>query len=145
GRSLAHIVLIDSINGSFRVRPEFNESVRTTSDTAKGLGAIVACNGGFFNLSDGESTSYVTIDGIAQCEPKTNKALVSNPKLKQFLPQIFDRVELRILKSAGGKLSAKIALHSSPVPTGFTLIHSLQAGPELLPEFKPERGAFVRK
>ncbi len=95
-------------------------------------------------MSNGDSTSYVVIDGKDQCDPKTNKALITNPELAPYLETIFNRSEFRILKDNNGKLKACIASHKDPVSDGWTLVHSLQAGPKLLPKITDTEEAFVR-
>jgi exopolysaccharide biosynthesis protein len=53
--------------------------------------ALFGVNGGYFNLSNGESTSYVVLKGTVCADPTKNLALTENPKLKPFLTQIYNR------------------------------------------------------
>jgi len=117
---------------------------QATSKQAKSASAIAAVNGGYFNLSDGVSASYAVINGVSAADPKTNRALTENPKLLPFLPQIFDRSELRLLQDKKSELHYVIAAHSEKLPPGMKLIDSLQGGPRLLPELTAEREAFIR-
>ncbi len=142
--SFVAIVVMDLNDRNFTLKPFFNQKNRTVSSVLKEQKGIAGVNGGFFNLSNGESTSYVIIDGKNQCDPKQNKALVENPELKPYLETIFNRSELRILEDNNKKRKAIIAYHSDPVPVGFTLIHSLQAGPRLLPKLTDTEEAFTR-
>jgi len=135
-----------------RVAPALANSVTknitaTTAAIALDKNALLAVNGGYFNLSNGESTSYVVLDGVVCADPHTNRALTENLRLKPFLPQIYNRSELRFLKkkgSRGGATTLKIACHDEPVPDGMELSASLQAGPRLLPQLTAEAEAFVR-
>ncbi len=141
---VAHLVIVELSGNSFTVRPYISETVETTTKAAQAVNAIAAWNAGFFNLSDGESTSYITIDGRQVCEPKENKALIENVKLKPFLKDIFNRDELRFLKSPGGTVRACVQPHNEPVEPGYSLLHAVQGGPRILPGYAPRVGAFVR-
>jgi hypothetical protein len=143
--SLATLVVLDLKDHSFMVKPFFNQKPKPVSSIVKEQKALAGINGGFFNLSNGESTSYVVIDGKDQCDPKTNQALVENPELAPYLETVFNRSEFRILKNNTGKLKASIVSHKDPVPSGWILVHSLQAGPMLLPKITTTEEAFVRK
>lgn len=142
--SVAYLVVVNSKDKSYRLAPFFYRSTGTTSDAAHKRGALVAINGGYFNLSDAQSASYVFLDGRNQCEPRNNKALINNPKLKSYLPIIFNRSELRILRNSQGQARLEICRHDKPIPSGWLLEGSLQAGPQLLPELTAEQEAFVR-
>jgi hypothetical protein len=112
--------------------------------TAQEQKAIAAINAGFFNLSDGVSASYLTIDGKEVADPRTNKALIENPKLKPYLEAIFNRSEIRFYKNNKNVLTLDVVTHNCPVPKGLKLLHSLQGGPQLLPVDTSEVEAFVR-
>jgi hypothetical protein len=140
-----HLVVVDVKSGKWLLKPFVNEPTTAPTSVAAALNSAGAgINAGFFNLSDGASASYVIIDGKEAANPKTNKALVENPKLKPFLAQIFNRSELRILQDANGKTSFDVAAHEAPISAGQKLIHSVQAGPQLLPTLTAEKEAFVR-
>ncbi len=143
--SQAALVVLDLNNRNFELLPFFCEHPTCPSEIARKEKALAAINGGFFNLSNGESTSYVVINGKPQCEPKHNKALVENPTLKPYLETIFNRSELRILENKEGQRKARIMPHNTAIPDGWTLIHSLQAGPMLIPTLTESEEAFVRK
>ena len=106
--------------------------------------ALFGVNGGYFNLSNGESTSYVVLKGAVCADPTKNLALTENPKLKPFLSQIYNRTEIRFLKAKDKLPSVQIATHNDPLPPGRVLDSSLQGGPRLLPELTAEQEAFVR-
>jgi hypothetical protein len=142
--SVAYVVVADVNDRGLKFEPFFNKKTGTTTAAARSHNALAANNGGFFNLSDGESTSYVLIDGQNQCDPKTNKALIENPKLKPYLGVIFNRSELRILHDRDHRTRLEICKHNDPTPSGWKLESSIQGGPQLLPELTDAQEAFVR-
>lgn len=141
----AHIVYVDTTGGAVAIKPYMSESIETTSSAAAKNNAIVAINAGFFNLSDGESTSYIVLNGKQLCEPKHNAALVNNEGLKPFLTKIFNRSELRFLIDKNSKMHMTIQAHSDAVPAGLKVLDSIQAGPQLLPKYTARDEAFVRR
>ncbi len=115
-----------------------------TSEQARLSQAVAALNGGYFNLSDGKSASYVIVGGATEADPKNNQALVQNPKLKAFLPSIFNRSELRVVEDRAGQVHYVIAAHDEPLNPGLKLVDSLQGGPRLLPNLTASEEAFLR-
>lgn len=142
--SKAHLIVVNYMSGKWQLRPFVNDSTATVSETGEKYGAAAAVNGGFFNLSDGASTSYVTIDGKEVANPKTNDALIKNPKLANFLDTIFNRSEIRFLEDKKHQTTIDIAAHNAAVPEGMKLVNALQAGPQLLPKLTEKEEAFVR-
>lgn len=140
----AHLIVADLTSGKWRVKPALSAKTRSTSEIARDCGAIAAINGGYFNLSDGISASYVNLSGQQVADPRTNKALTSNPKLQPHLEKIFARTEIRFLQNKAGKHLIQIAGHNEPVPAGTKLVDSLQAGPRLLPCLTAKEEAFIR-
>ena len=57
---------------------------------------------------------------------------------------VLNRAELRIIEDKKGKAEFKIAAHNDPLDKGETLVHSLQAGPELLPEMDLVKESFIQ-
>ncbi len=143
--SEAFLAVFDLRNSKRHLAPFCNDTNSTVIDVAQKSDALVACNGGYFNLSDGVSASFVTVEGKQSCNPRTNKALVGNAKLAPFLETIFNRSELRILNDSHGRLRAVICPHNDPVQKGYSIQHALQAGPRLLPHARAEEEAFIRK
>lgn len=115
-----------------------------TSKIVQNNKARFGVNGGYFNLSNGESTSYVALNGVVCADPSKNLALTENPKLKPFLTQIYNRCEIRFLKAKDKLPYVQIATHNDPLPPGRELEASLQGGPRLLPQLTAEKEAFVR-
>lgn len=141
----AYLVVAYVKDGKWRLRPHLAEKTAPTSRASSQQNASAGINGGFFNLSDGVSASYIVLDGKTVADPRENKALLENQKLQPFLEQIFNRSELRVLKTKNGKLDYQIAAHNTPLPPNMTLVDSLQAGPQLLPVLRSEEEAFLRK
>ncbi len=141
----AHVVVIDLTAKNWRILPAISDKTRATSETAASNNASAAINGGYFNLSDGVSASYIVCSGKELANPRTNKALIGNPKLQPHLQKIFDRSEIRFLvNNETAKSSIEIARHSVPIPPNVTLRDALQAGPQLLPILTAAEEAFVR-
>lgn len=144
--SRGHLVVVNLRDRRWTFRPFVTEKgTAPTSEIAISQDASAAINGGYFNLKDsGASTSYVTIDGALVADPNTNKALIENPKLKAFMPQILNRTEVRFLKDNTGNNLIQFAKHAASLPAGATLVHALQAGPRLLPTLDATEEAFYR-
>lgn len=142
--SKAHLLVINYKSGKWQLRPFVADATATVAETAQKFGAAASVNGGYFNLSDGVSTSYVTIDGKEAASPRTNEALVKNPKLANFLDTIFNRSEIRFLEDKKHQTAIDIAQHNAPIPEGMKLINALQAGPQLLPKLTEKEEAFIR-
>lgn len=141
----AHVVTIDRKNGTSCLRPYGNKKVAYISSSAVKCNGLGAINGGFFNMTDGATISYVTVDGAVVCDPtRDNKALMSNSGIKKFLPQILNREEFRVLAHETGGTTFSIDPHDALPPPGWKILHSLQAGPMLLPTYTAREGAFVR-
>lgn len=139
-----HLVVVDTKSGKWKFLPVLNEQTATTSDCAEKHKASAAVNGGYFNLSDGASTSYVVMDGKQVADPHKNQALVENAKLAPYLNVIFNRSEIRFLEDGEGKVSIDIAPHEYALPAGKKLVHALQGGPRLLPILTSKHEAFLR-
>jgi hypothetical protein len=127
----------------------------SSSSKSGGHKVLAAVNGGYFNLSDGMSASYMTWDGKLLADPTVNKALTGNPRLKKYLPQIFDRSELRIFKDEkSGEYRYQICAHEvghDQMKMGKNIfVGSIQGGPRLLPATKSVdeyafKEAFLRR
>lgn len=140
GGTKAHLCVLDLKSKTYCIRPVVNTPTCPTSASGANAKAVAAVNGGFFNLSNGESTSYVVIDGKQVCDPTTNKDLVTNPKLMPFLDTIFNRSELRIADTS----SITIAPHKDLHPKKGEVQYVLGGGPQLLPKLTAKEEAFIR-
>lgn len=146
--SVAHLVVAYIKGGKWNLVPVLLEKTMPTSRAAAEQSASAAVNGGFFNLSNGLSASYITQGGKILADPHDNQALATNPKLQSFLAQIYNRSEIRFLRNSNAASSCieiQIAQHNDKLPEGMSLESSLQAGPRLLPSITAEEEAFVRK
>lgn len=141
--SHAHLVVVNYRSPKWRIRPALAlPTTASTSETAIREKASAAINGGYFNLKEGgASTSFVTIGGAMVADPRTNKLLIENPKLQPFLPQIFNRTEVRFLQPT----AIQFAKHNDPLPPNTKLVSAIQAGPRLLPASDAAEEAFIRK
>lgn len=141
--SKAYLCVLNLSSKKYCLRPLVNTPTSPTSGAGTRAKALAAVNGGFFNLSNGESTSFVTLDGKVVCDPTVNKDLITNPKLMPFLDTIFNRSELRI--SSGGKTTnLTIAAHKDLVAKDQKLQFVLGGGPQLLPKLTAKEEAFIR-
>jgi hypothetical protein len=104
--------------------------------------AVAALNAGFFDPSNGLTTSYVTVDGTLVADPRQNQRLVGNPDLAPYMEQILNRSEFRRY-DCGGTPRYAITLHQEPTPAGCTLVDAVGAGPQLLPQHTAEAEGFV--
>jgi hypothetical protein len=129
--SQAHLIVVNTKAGKWRIRPAISEATAPTSTLAQKESASAAVNGGYFNLTDGVSAGYVVRDGKQVADPTINKALIEN------------RSEIRFL-DRGGKTEISIANHKDAIPAGTRLVDSLQAGPRLLPQVTAREEAFLR-
>lgn len=102
-------------------------------------------NGGFFDIVNGKSVSYVIIDGKMEANVREYSELVENLKKEKRLENVLNRSELRILENKRHKLKFDIAYHADPVQKGYKIKHSLQAGPMLLPCMDLVKEGFVVK
>jgi Phosphodiester glycosidase len=139
GNSIAHIV---KIQGGYRVKPVIADDLQTVAQFAQKHQAIAAINGGFFDPKNQQTTSYVVMNQKTVADPKQNPQLTENPKLKQYLRQIFDRSEFRRY-DCGGKTSYGIQAHSKPAPDGCQIADAIGGGPQLLPEVQAQREGFT--
>lgn len=144
-KMVAYVVVVDAECGKWKLEPIVANSRDETSDLAIQAGCFAAINAGYFNMSDGESASYIKVKNKLVCDPRKNKALTGNEKLKPFLPRIFNRSELRVYKKLEKGLETEIVSHNLPIPSKLRLLSSLQAGPRLLPKLNSEAEGFIRK
>lgn len=142
-----HVISVDMTTGKWRLVPVFNDSLATTSATAQRVHGSAAVNGGYFDLTTGDSVSYVVINGQAARNRTGRHAGKSSgrDKLARYRSQINNRTEIRILDGSDGKQFVQIVPHNSPLPSGCKLVHSLQGGPLLLPAVATREEAFVRR
>jgi hypothetical protein len=105
---------------------------------------LAVINAGFFDPANGESTSHSTVAGQLAANPENNRRLVENPKLKAYLPAIFDRSEFRRY-DCGGLVQYAILRHHEGLPSNCRMVDAMGAGPQLLPNLSATEEAFWDK
>lgn len=128
--------------GQFTVTTAIAPETATLETFAQQHQAIAVLNGGFFDPQNQLSTSYVIRQGALVADPRQNPRLINNPDLTPYLDQILNRSEFRRYRCESG-IQYGIVLHSSPTPTGCTLLDALGAGPQLLPSLTLEQEGFA--
>lgn len=144
-----YIVDIDTKNCKDCLIPYVSDSLETVEKVAKKTNATAAINAGFFDPNNTKTTSYVVINKNIVADPTQNADLTENEKLKPYLETILNRSEIRIQNCEHDFWKTQtifsINKHQDPVQTGCDIIHSIQAGPELVPDFKIYDEAFIVK
>lgn len=108
---------------------------------ADGEGAIAAINGGFFDPANQLTTSYIRQDGEMAADPQANLRLMQNPDLQPYMAAILNRSEFRVYACAVGTQYA-IARYQDPAPADCQILHSLGAGPQLVPRLTATEEGF---
>ncbi len=141
--SLANICILNYARPEFIVKAFVNEHTKPVKTVVSDTNALVGINGGYFNLNNGKSASYICAHKQIIANPHDNPDLVNNPKLMPYLTQIFDRSEIRFVQTLD-RTYFTICKHSYPLEKNANLLWSLQAGPQLLPDLTLAAEAFVR-
>ena len=100
-------------------------------------------NAGFFDVKNGKTVSYITIDNQLVGDVKKHSELIKSLENEERLDKVLSRGELRILEK-NNKLKFDIASHDAPIPNGYKIKHALQAGPILYPNMNLEAEGFVK-
>lgn len=142
--AIVHVISV-SANEVWQIRAEGAPTVETLDRWIQQTpGAIAALNGGFFDPDNQKTTAFVTHQGKLVADPRTNEALVHNPALTPYLPQIFDRSEWRRYQ-CGSIVRDAIVVHSTAVPAGCDLVEAIGGGPQLWPKLTIESEGFWLK
>jgi exopolysaccharide biosynthesis protein len=133
----------------YRVSVALSETVSSLKEFAQAPSsprgkAIAVINGGYFDPSNRQTTSYVVQNGKIIGDPRQNKRLIANVKLKPYLSAILNRSEFRIYHCDQATKYA-ITAHNAPIPAHCQLRDAIAAGPQLLPTLTAESEAFVSK
>jgi hypothetical protein len=137
-----------------KVTPWIGTQPQAIKATASMPGLLLAINGGYFDPKNGQTASWVLINGQTMVDPNTNARLAQNPALQIYWHQILNRGELRVYQCTpaassnpthpSGKVTRlDITRHRDPIPAGCQLQHSLGAGPILYPNPDFTDEAFV--
>jgi len=129
------------------LKPYVSDSLETVESVAEKTKSTVAINTGFFDPKNTRTTSYIVKNGKVEADPNLNSDLMNNPDIKAYLPDVLNRSELRIedcIFNTGYKTKIyEIARHNNLPQMKCSIVHSIQAGPALVPEFKLYDEAFV--
>ena len=126
------------------LKPYYVSQLATNKEVYENLRVRLVINAGFFDPKNQQTVSYLMLDGKMVLDPHNNKNLMENKYLKPYLDKILNRSEFRILKSnEDGTLKYDIAPHNDTIPEGYTLLHSIQGGPALVPSLRLEEEFFV--
>ncbi|MFA6989099.1 MAG: phosphodiester glycosidase family protein [Candidatus Gastranaerophilaceae bacterium] len=128
----------------YNIQPYISEKLETVSEIAKKTNAFAVINGGFFDPKNMKTISYVVKDGQIIADPALNENLTESKALQSHLNKIYNRSELRI-NDCFGRTKFDIARHNLCGPLGCYVVHSIQAGPQLLPYMDLEDEFFVLK
>ncbi len=139
GATRLHILRIPP--GSALVEVAVADGVQALDRFADDQKILAVINAGFFDPTNGESTSHGTVAGKVTANPEDNRRLVENPKLKAYLPAMFDRSEFRRY-DCGGLVQYAIVRHSEGLPNHCRLVDAMGAGPQLLPKLSATEEAF---
>lgn len=124
------------------VRVAMAEGLAATKAQAQSQGAVVALNAGFFDPYNGQTTSFVTLDGQLAADPRQNRRLMDNPDLAPYLERILNRSEFRRY-DCRGESRYDITPHDAPPPAGCAIAEAVGGGPQLLPTNTAVEEAFI--
>ncbi len=137
-----YIFKIDTKKYGDKIRPYMASKLETPKKVYNDNCFDFVVNAGFFDVKNGKTVSYVTIDNKLVGDVKEYKELVQSLEDQKRLDQVLSRGELRILQK-NKKLKFDIASHNAPVKKGYTIKHALQAGPILYPKMDLAAEGFV--
>ncbi|MDD3012944.1 MAG: phosphodiester glycosidase family protein [Candidatus Gastranaerophilales bacterium] len=129
------------------IKPYISDSLETVEMVAEKTKSTVAINAGFFDPINAKTTSYVIKDGKLGADPTLNSDLMNNPNNQVYIPGILNRSEFRIedctLNTGSTARIYEIARYNDLPQMKCDIVHSIQAGPALVPEFKLYDEVFV--
>lgn len=149
-----YVVNIDSDYFAKNSDIYISKTLETVEDAAQKNKAKIAINAGFFDPNNQKTTSYILKNNEILENPQNNERLIQSEELKPYLETIFNRAEFRVLScpvdkvlQSGDITRFEIANHNDPLPPQktYSLVYSIQAGPELVPNFDLEDEFFVLK
>jgi exopolysaccharide biosynthesis protein len=128
----------------YNIQSYISEKLETVEDIAKKTNAFAVINGGFFDPKNMKTVSYIIEDGQIAANPTLNEKLTESIALKPYLEKIYNRAEFRVY-NCFGKTTFDITKHNDKTAFGCKIVHSIQAGPQLLPEMNLEDEFFILK
>ena len=138
-----YVIEINSHKTKDMLVPYVAENLETNDSVYRSTNARLCVNAGFFDPKNQKTVSYVVIDEKPVADPKENENLMNNPSLEKYMDKILNRSEFRVFADGKGRIIYDIAPHNDKIPEGYTLKHSIQAGPMLLPDLRLEEEFFV--
>lgn len=126
-----------------KIKPYIVPDVETPKKIYNDCCFDLVVNGGFFDVDNQKSVSYVTIDNKMVADVEDYEELCKQLKEEGRLDKVLSRAEFRILENKRHKLKFDITSHNTPPQKGYKIKHALQAGPELLPLMNLEKEGFV--
>lgn len=138
-----YVVEINTGKAKNKLVPYIVDGLKTNNEVYNETGARLVVNAGFFDAKNMKTVSYVTINGQVVLNPELNENLMNNEALKPYMDKILNRSEFRVLEDDQGLLLYDIAPHNDLPPEGYTIKHSIQAGPMLLPDLRLEEEFFI--
>ena len=139
--SNVHVVKIPH-NAVRKIRVKVAPSIQPLKKFLTPNKTVAALNGGYFDPGNQKTASYVIQDGQIIADPRTNARLIDNPKLDPYLGKVLNRSEFRRYR-CGPETRYDIVFHREPTPSGCSLVDSLGAGPQMLPENTSTAEAFT--
>ncbi len=127
-----------------KIKPFISTKLKTPRRIYKDNCVHLVVNGGFFDVENGKSVSYVVINNEEVSEIEKNITFLEQIKAEDRLDNVLNRGEFRILENKRGKLKYDIAFHNDPIQKGYKIKHSLQAGPIMLPTMDLVQEGFVK-
>ena len=140
-----HIFKINTKKYGKKIKPYMTKKLTTPQRVYEDNCFDLVVNGGFFDVKNGKSVSYVTIDNEMVADVEENIKLMKELKAQNRLENVLSRAEFRILENKRHKLKFDIAMHNDPIQKGYKIKHALQAGPMLLPTMDLVQEGFVIK
>lgn len=125
-----HVVTIPP---NYPIEVAVSGQLKTVDEFAADTGAMAVINGGFFDPANGQTTSFVTVNGALVANPRDNDRLMDNPDLTVYMEQILNRSEFRRYQ-CDDDIHYDITFHNAPLLADCRLHSALGAGPQLLPD-----------
>ena len=119
-----------------------SDALITNKEAHQKSKAKLTVNAGFFDVKNGKTVSYVTIDNKLVGDVKKHPALIKSLENEKRLDKVLSRGELRILNKKN-HLKFDIVSHNAPVKKGYTIKHAIQAGPIIYPDMDLEGEGFI--
>jgi len=136
-----YIVKIDPV--LHQIVPYVADGLATNSAVFKNKKPIISINAGYFDPKNQKTTSYVMINSVWEANPLLNENLMQNRSFANDMAKVLNRSEFRVM-DCNGKKVYDIQQHNTFPPLDCTIIHSIQAGPEVVPIFKAEEEFFTQ-